>query len=167
MLNDTSAHDTLWKLIKDMRFCMLTHRTVTGMLHAHPLTTMNKTLDRDSKLYFFISRDTELYSNLQRDGTVNVSYANPEADTYVSLCAHAETRDDPALKELLWTPLAKAWFPGGVTDPSLALLVVRIHHAEYWDVKESKMVQLFKMAKAALTGEPPRNLGEHRKLHLS
>ena len=70
MLNDTSAHDTLWKLIKDMRFGMLTHRTVTGMLHAHPLTTMNKTLDRDSKLYFFISRDTELYSNLQRDGTV-------------------------------------------------------------------------------------------------
>ena len=34
MLNDTSAHDTLWKLIKDMRFGMLTHRTATGMLHA-------------------------------------------------------------------------------------------------------------------------------------
>ena len=88
MLNDTSAHDTLWKLIKDMRFGMLTHRTATGMLHAHPLTTMNKTLDRDSKLYFFISRDTELYSNLQRDGTVNVSYANPEADgsVRISVC---------------------------------------------------------------------------------
>ena len=34
MLNDTSAHDTLWKLIKDMRFGMLTHRTATGMLHS-------------------------------------------------------------------------------------------------------------------------------------
>ena len=167
MVNDPSAHETLWKLIKDMRFGMLTHRTTTGMLHAHPLTTMNKTLDTLGMLYFFISRDTELYSNLQRDGTVNVSYSNPEADTYVSLCGHAETSDDAARKEALWTPMAKAWFPGGVEDPSLALLVVRIHHAEYWDVKESKMVQLFKMAKAALTGEPPRSLGEHRKLNLS
>lgn len=166
-LSDPSAHETLWKLIKDMRFGMLTHRTTTGMLHAHPLTTMNKTLDTHSLLYFFISRDTELYSNLQRDGAVNVSYANPSADTYVSLSGHAETSDDAARKEALWTPMAKAWFPGGVTDPSLALLIVRIHQAEYWDVKESKMVQLFKMAKAALTGEPPRSLGEHRKLHLS
>jgi hypothetical protein len=36
--------------------------------------------------------------------------------------------------------------------------------AEYWDVDDSKMVQLYKMAKAALTGEPPKNLGEHKKV---
>jgi len=36
---NSPAHDTLWKLIKDIRFGMLTHRTSTGMLHAHPLKT--------------------------------------------------------------------------------------------------------------------------------
>lgn len=173
-MRDTTHHDsgpadhgTLWKLIKDMRFGMLTHRTASGMLHAHPLTTMNKNLDSEGMLYFFISRETELYRNLQFDGKVNVSYADSGADTYVSASGQAQTSDNAARKEALWTPMAKAWFPGGVTDPTLALLAVRIQQAEYWDVKESKMVQLFKLAKAALTGEPPRSLGEHRKLHLS
>ena len=69
-------------------------------------------------------------------------------------------------KERLWSPAAQAWFPGGHTDPEVALLAVRIRHAEYWDVDDSKMVQLFKMAKAAVTGEPPRQLGEHRELTL-
>ena len=56
--------------------------------------------------------------------------------------------------------------PDGATDPDLALLVVRVRHAEYWNVDESKMVQLFQMAKAAFTGEPPRSLGEHKELTL-
>ena len=100
------------------------------------------------------------------DGEVNVSYADPGEDTYVSMSGKARFVDDTALKESLWSPMAKAWFPGGVTDPDLALLAVRAHHAEYWDVDESKMVQLYKMAKAAITGEPPRDLGEHRELEL-
>ncbi len=43
---------TLWKLIKDIRFGMLTHRSATGQLHAHPLTTQNKDIDEQSELYF-------------------------------------------------------------------------------------------------------------------
>lgn len=43
---------------------------------------------------------------------------------------------------------------------------MKISHAEYWDIKESQMVQLFKMAKAALTGTPPENMGEHAELKL-
>lgn len=169
---DPSAHETLWKLIKDIRFGMLTHRHAgnaghSGMLHSAPLTTQNKSLDTHNTLYFFISRESDLFHCVQQDGTVNVSYADPGADTYVSLSGQAQPSDDAVKKEELWSPMAKAWFPGGVTDPALVLLTVRIDHAEYWDVKESKMVQLFKMAKAALTGEPPSGMGEHRELNLS
>ena len=57
MDHNTPAHETLWKLIKDIRFGMLTHRTASGMLHAHPLTTQNKQLDAGADLYFFISRN--------------------------------------------------------------------------------------------------------------
>jgi hypothetical protein len=63
--------------------------------------------------------------------------------------------------------MAQAWFPGGPTDTDLALLSVRIRYAEYWDVKESKMVQLFKMAKAAVTGQQPRGMGEHKEMSIS
>lgn len=167
MADHTPAHETLWTLIKDIRFGMLTHRTANGMLHAHPLTTQNRRMDAQTELYFFIPKSGELYERLLTDGEVNVSYADPGDDSYVSLSGQARFVDDLAQKEALWSTAAQAWFPGGHTDPNLALLAVRIRHAEYWDVHESKMVQLLKMAKAAVTGEPPRQLGDHKELTLS
>ena len=49
----------------------------------------------------------------------------------------------------------------------MALLQINIGHAEYWDVKESKMVQLAKMATAAITGKPPEKMGDHKEMNLS
>ena len=166
MSQTESNHATLWKLIKDIRFGMLTHRADSGELHAHPLTTQNKDIDEQSQLYFFIPKNGELYQRLQRDSQVNVNYADPGKDSYVSLSGNAGFIEDMAKKEALWSPMAQAWFPDGVTDPNLALLSVRIGHAEYWDVKENKMLQLFKMAAAAVTGKPPKDMGEHKELSL-
>ena len=166
MDKNQSAHATLWELIKDIRIGMVTHHADNGQLHAHPLTTQNKALDEHAELYYFIAKKSELYDRLQVDGTVSVAYADPGADRYVSISGDAGFNDDLAKKEALWSPLAKAWFPEGPTDQNLALLVVQVKHAEYWDVDESKMVQLLKMTKAALTGTPPKNLGEHRELDL-
>ncbi len=43
---------------------------------------------------------------------------------------------------------------------------MKILHANYWDVKESKLVQLYVMAKAAVTGKPPAQLGEHGEVRM-
>ena len=166
MSNTASDQQTLWELIKDIKFGMLTHRHGNGMLHSFPLTTLNKSDDEGAALYFFISRKSELVQSLQQDSNVNVSYADPGDDRYVSVSGQASISEDAANKEALWSPMAKPWFPGGVTDPDLALLQVNIGHASYWDVKESKMVQLAKMAKAAITGERPA-LGEHKEVRVS
>jgi general stress protein 26 len=159
-------HDKLWNLIKDIKFGMLTHRHSGGMMHSCPLTTQNRKLDENSVLYFFISRKSEMAAALLTDANVNVSYAHPGDDSYVSVSGKAVIVEDQARKEELWSSVAKAWFPGGATDPDLGLLEVGIQHAEYWDVKESKMVQLAKMATAAMTGKQPK-LGEHKELNLS
>lgn len=162
----TDPHKKLWEMIKGTRFGMLTHRHPEGGLHSHPLTTQNKSLEEDMLLYFFVSRKTELGDRLRKDGNVNVSYANTDKDQYVSITGEAAVNEDMDKKRHLFNALAKAWFPGGVEDPDLELVEVRIGHAEYWDVKESKTTQLFKMAKAAVTGEPP-HMGEHRELHTT
>jgi general stress protein 26 len=166
-MSHPTDHEKLWELIKDIKFGMLAHRHGDGMLHSHPLTTQNKSMDEGSVLYFFISAASEIATRISGDGNVNVSYADPGADSYVSVSGTAKVVNDLAKKEQLWSPMAKAWFPGGPTDEDLALLEVRIVHAEYWDVGDSKMVQLAKMAKAAVTGERPRNLGEHKELNVS
>lgn len=165
-MTQATTQQTLWTLIKDIKFGMLTHRHANGELHSHPLTTQNNADEENATLYFFISQKSELAQRVPHDGNVNVSYAHPGDDRYVSVSGHAVISDDQAKREALWSPIAKAWFPGGVTDPDLALLAVSIDHAEYWDVKESKMMQLLNMAKAAITGNPPEKLGEHKELNL-
>jgi len=74
--------------------------------------------------------------------------------------------EDAAKKQQLWSKRAEAWFPGGPTDPDLALVQVQIVHASYWDAKESKLVQLYEMAKAVVTGKPPVDLGEHGEVRM-
>jgi general stress protein 26 len=158
--------DHLWSLIKDIRFAMFTARDSSGSLYSRPMTTQNKAIDEDSSLWFFMSARSEPVSDLTNEPEVNIAYADPDADSYVSVSGTATIANNPAKKQQLWSKMAEAWFPGGVDDPDLALIQVRITHASYWDVKESKLVQLFKMAKAAVTGKPPTNMGEHADVRL-
>lgn len=158
-------HSTLWDLIKDIKFGMFTHSHADGRLHSHPLTTQNKSMDEGAMLYFFVPKSGEIARRLQSEGNVNVAYADPDDDSYVSVSGSASLLEDQTKKEELFSPMTKAWFPEGAGDPNLGLIQVRIHHAEYWDVKESKMVQLAKMATAAVTGKRPK-LGEHKELNM-
>jgi len=166
-MNSTkSDRDKLWDMIKQIRFGMLTHRHADGKLHAHPLTTQNKKIDESGRLYFFVTRASELGQRVQQDGNVNLTYADHDKDVYVSIAGQARVSEDDDTKQRLFNALTRAWFPGGWKDPNLELLEVKIEHAEYWDTKESKVTQLFIMATAAVTGTPAR-MGEKRELHLS
>ena len=165
--NDSAqARQQLWDLVKDIRMAMFTTRHNNGHLHSRPMTTQNTSLDEDASLWFFMSSDSEAVTDLASDGVVNISYADPGDDRYVSISANAVVVENAAMKERLWSKMAAAWFPGGVTDPDLALVQARILHAGYWDTQQSKIVQLFHIAKAVVTGEPPK-LGEHAQIRLS
>ena len=165
-MSDKNQHEALWDLIKETRFCMLSHRHADGSLHSHPLTTQNKELAADGCLYFFVSKTTEVGQRLQQDGNVNLSYANPGKDTWVSVAGNARVLDDMAKKRELFNPMAKAWFPNGPDDPQLELVEVRIDEAEYWNVKENKLLQMIKMGKSAATGKQPQ-MGEHREVQFN
>ncbi len=156
----------LWDLIHDIRFAMFTTRHRNGHLHSRPVTTQNSSIDEDASLWFFMSRSGDPVADLIVDPVVNVAYADPGDDRYVSVSGEASVVNDAAKKQQLWSRMAEAWFPGGVDDPDLALVRVEILHASYWDVKESKLVQLYQMAKAAFTGKPPVTLGEHADIRM-
>lgn len=163
---DPPSRELLWDLIKDIKFAMFTTRHSNGHMHSRPMTTQNKRMDEDDSLWFFMSRSGEPVADLIAQPDVNVVYASPGDDSYVSVSGIASVVDNPAKKEQLWNKLNEAWFAGGVTDPDLALVQVRINHASYWDVKANKLVQLFVMAKAAVTGRPPKDLGQHGEVRM-
>ena len=166
MATDTVDTSKLWDLIKDIKFAMFTARHGNGHLHSRPMTTQNGDNDRGAVLWFFMSRKSDPVADLQAAPEVNVAYADPGRDAYVSVSGTARVVEDDARKQALFNTFAKAWFPGGASDPDLALVAVVIAHADYWDVKTNKAVQLFKMAKAALTGTPPTDRGEHGKVRM-
>ena len=161
------ARIKLWDLIKDIRFAMFTTRHASGHLRSRPMTTQNSKLDEDANLWFFMSRRGDPVADLTADPVVNAVYADPGADSYVSVSGTASVMEDLAKKQQLWSKMSEAWFPGGPGDPDLALVCLKITHANYWDVKESKIVQLYQMAKAAVTGKPPTDLGEHAKIRMN
>ena len=166
MNDDSHARSQLWDLIKHIRFAMFTTRHSNGHLHSRPMTLLNKALDEDDRLWFFMSRRGEPVEYLGLEATVNLAFADPDEDRYVSVSGTAQVVDDKAKIRQLWSKMAEAWFPGGVDDPDLALVEVRINHAHYWEMKESKLTQLYEMAKAAVTGKPPTHLGETGEIRM-
>lgn len=164
MTEQRSSHEILWDLIKDIRFCMLSHRHPDGSLHSHPLTTHNRTLDADATLWFLVSRSTELGQRLREDRNVNLSYADPKRDAWVSITGSAMVVEDAQKQKDLFDSMDLGWFKGP-QDPDLELVAVKIEEAEYWNVKENKLMQMLKLAKATATGKRPQ-IGEHAEVHF-
>lgn len=163
MTSEDKTVADLWDMIKGIRFGMFTTKhhqsgAHAGHLHSRPMTTQNKDL-ADDRLWFFMSRQSDPVRDVMDDPTIGLAYADPDSDTYVSVSGTARVVDDLDRTRALWNKAAEAWFPGGPEDPDLALVVVNIHHAHYWDVKENKLTQLLVMAKSAITGQEPK-LGE-------
>jgi general stress protein 26 len=111
-----------------------------------------------------MARSSQVVHNLVVNPHVNISYADPKTDTYVSVSGLASVVESMNQKERFWNTLVEAWFEEGITDPDVALVCVQIDSAEYWSVREGKLAQAGKMLKATLMGEQLTELGEHGKI---
>ena len=152
----------LGALIKDVRIAMLT--TIDwGVLRSRPMATQET--EFDGTLWFMTSSDTHKKDEIEKDPRVNVSYAAPSSNTYVSVSGRTEIVNDRKKIEDLWSPLYKAWFPKGLDDPTICLLKVTVEQAEYWDSASSTLVQIAGFLKAIVTGERADG-GDHGKVNL-
>jgi general stress protein 26 len=96
---------------------------------------------------------------------VNVSFADPENQKYVSTTGTAElVRDRQKIAEL-WKPEFKMWFPEGKDDPEIALLKVNLEKAEYWDSSSSTIGYALSFVSSLVTGKQP-DLGENKKVNI-
>lgn len=166
---DTSATpenlSALWPKIERVRVGMFTTIDEHGHLVSCPMT--NQQVDHHGSLWFFTSDQSSMSRNIAARSEVNVSFVHADESLYVSVSGHAEHVTDREKMREMWNPLVAAWFPDGLDDPHLALVKVVIASVEYWDSELSKMTQLMKMARAAITGHPPEiKPGEHGRIHL-
>jgi general stress protein 26 len=85
----TDRDQTLRELIEGIRFAMFTTRSSDGALYSRPMTTQNADADdpdAGERLWFFMARSSDSVRELSADPNVNVSYADPGKDAYVSEC---------------------------------------------------------------------------------
>lgn len=156
------AIEKLNDLIKDISTAMLT--TIDGgVLRSRPMATQEAKFD--GVLYFLTGANTHKDEEIKKDNRVNVSYAEPKNNTYVSVSGSAETYHDQEKIDELWNPFYKAWFPDGQTDPNIRVLKVTVEQAEYWDSPSSTIVHLAGFLKALATGEQYSG-GENEKVNL-
>ncbi len=159
---DKEILEKLKTIIKDVEVAMLT--TIDdGVLRSRPMQTQQAEFNGD--LWFFTSSNTHKAEEIKKDNRVNVSYAAPEDNSYVSVSGKAEIVTDKAKMEELWSPILKAWFPQGLEQPDIILIKVTAEQAEYWDSASSSLVQAFGLLKSLVTGEPA-NGGDHAQISM-
>jgi general stress protein 26 len=152
---------TLWEKVKDIKVAMLTTLDDKGQLRSRPMYTQ-KTEFKDY-IWFFTREGAPKVAELDRNMQVNISYANPDDQVYISISGSAQVMKSKSKAEQLWNPALKAWFPKGLDDPDLALIKINVDFAEYWDPHSGKMVTLFGLMKAIFSGKE-YDPGEDRKL---
>jgi general stress protein 26 len=146
--------ESLWSLIKHLRYPMLTTRRANGALQSRPMAMQNRDSDPLDFLWFFTPRECEQVGDLQWDSSVGIVFADPRNSAYVAVFGSAAVVEDASRKKALWSEQASSWFTGP-DDPGLALVRVRIIEANCWDVGSNSVTHLFKLNNAAMPYKPP------------
>jgi general stress protein 26 len=117
---------TLWKKLAASPFVMV--GPADGSSHSEPLTAQ---LDEDQvdTLFFFVGTDNRLIGG----GNVMAQFVSKGHDFFACLSGTIAQDTNPAMIDKLWNSHVEAWFPGGKTDPNLALLRMDIDGAELWE----------------------------------
>jgi len=144
----------MWKKMTDSPFVMI--GLTGGGEHSEPMTVQ---LDKDQvdTLWFFLGKD----NRLAKGGEAMVQFVSKGHDFFACLAGTARIDNDRGIIDKLWSNQAQAWFPGGRTDPNLALLRFDIADAELWETDMSLSGKL----KMVFGGKiKPDEAGSHAKV---
>ena len=140
----------LVELTKDIKITMLTTVDAEGHFVSRPMA--HQLVEPDGDLWLFAARDSRVIEQIRANSHVGLTMSSN--DTWISIDGEAAVVEDRATKEALWNKWVEAWLPQGPSDPSVVLIKVDPHTAEYWDTPGGAVASLLSFVKAKVTGEP-------------
>jgi len=162
-LDNADAIEKLKKLAKGIDFAMLATALKAVPIHMIPMST--KKVDDQGRIWFLSGRDSTHNKNIQQNSDVHLVYANTGSMQFLNVYGAAEISNDKQILKELYGKTDDAWFKG-VDDPNLTAICVTPKNAYHWDPKSNKLVTLFKMGYAAVTGQPPQELMDQGELKI-
>ena len=147
---DTDQMAKLIELTRDINITMFTTIDEDGHFVSRPMA--QQLVDPDGDIWLFAERDSRVVEQLTANPHVGMTLSS--SDTWISIDGSAEMVEDQAKKEELWNSWVEAWLPDGKTDPSVVLIKVDPHTAEYWDTPGGRVASLISFVKAKVTGAP-------------
>ena len=151
----------LGELIDGIEVAMLTTHAADGSMVCRPLQTLR--FDANGELIFFTAADSHKVDELRANPDVNIAYAHPGRQCYVSVRGSARFDRDCATIDELWSVTQRVFFPQGKDDPNLAVLHVRVRDAAYWESAGNFVARALDFARGMLAQEPS-DLGRHGTL---
>ena len=140
---DIPREDAIGKLadeIEGIPVAMMTTVGEDGELHSRPMQVTRARFD--GHLWFFTAAGSGKAEELVNDPHVNICFADPARQRFVSIAGHAHVEQNAEQAAALWASEFRAWFPEGLDDPQLALVKVTPVSAQYWDGSASRFVRI-------------------------
>jgi len=163
-LQSEEALKKLQKLVEEIRVCMFITNNESEHEHTRPMSVVD--VETDGTLWFYTDIRSIKVDEVTTDRKVHLTFAHPGKESYLDVRGTSSVSTDRALMKEKWSPVVKAYFPNGVDDPNLALLKVQPLEVYYWEAETGKMVQFFKMAVSAVSGNPKIAQSAEGKLSL-
>lgn len=152
----------LAKLVAHERVVMLSTLSSDGEIRSRPMTVIE--FDGDGCFWFLCEHDPRDVEPSEAYRHVNIAVSNEGTSTFVSIHGSGEIIRDRRIRHLLWSRMAKPWFPDGPDSPDLAVLKVTPSTAEFWDAPDSRVVRALALATSIVAGKPV-GMGRHGVLH--
>ena len=164
MANDRHRDiEKLKDVIDGLDTAMLTTISAQGRLVSRPLRMQE--MDEGGAMWFVTDCKSHKIDEIRARPQVNLAFAAPADNTYVSVSGKATVLFDKARLQALWSPAMMVFYPDGLDDPDLCVLRVDLESAEYWDRPGGLVGNALYLAAAAITGDAGA-LSENRSMEL-
>lgn len=161
-LYDDDAREKIKELAEDIDFCMLVTNMDEKPLSVVPMST--KQVDDHGAVWFLSKASSEHNRNIAKDRDVQLLYSGTSDMEFLSVYGEAFIETNREVIHELYSKADNAWFDGK-DDQDITAIKVNPKEAYYWDNKHNKMVTLFKLGMAAVSGNK-QDISEKGKLEL-
>ncbi len=161
-LYNQEAKEKLKKIVTDVSVAMMATNLGNAPFDAIPMDT--KKVDQKGDIWFLSDGASDHNANIKNDSRTQLLYSGTNDMKFLSVYGTSEVVTDVEKIKEIYDKADNAYL-NGPEDPNTTAIRFTPKEAAYWDTSENKLVILFKMAKAMVTGEN-QDIGSSGKMNL-